>query len=68
MAKPIVTDLQVLEQEGLITYDAHLKQEVLIVAPVICLLADNPRASELTNHLGSSARKYCRICDVCQAI
>ena len=64
MAKPIARDLYVLENEGIVTYDAYLQQHVLVLAPVLCLLADNPRSSELVNHLGSAARKYCRICDV----
>ena len=41
-----------------------LKMEVLVVAPVICLLCDNARSSELLNHLGSKALKLCRICNV----
>ena len=36
-----------LEMDGIIVYDAYLKQEVLAVAPVLCKLGDNPRASEL---------------------
>lgn len=64
MAQPIVADLQVLAREGIVAYDAHYKQEVLVYAPLLCLLADNPRASELLNHMGSAARHYCRICEV----
>ena len=62
MATPIVEDLSGLEMEGVIVYDAYLKQEVLAVAPVLCILGDNPRASELVNHQGSTARKFCRMC------
>ncbi len=43
-------------------YDALLKQQVLVVAPVILIIADNPMSSELCNHQGSSARRFCRIC------
>ncbi|KAL5460278.1 hypothetical protein EMCRGX_G033719 [Ephydatia muelleri] len=28
----------------------------------VLLVCDNPRASELLNHLGSAAIKFCRIC------
>ena len=45
-------------------YDAHLRQEVLVIAPVLLIMADSPRHSELLNHLGSSARRYCRMCMV----
>ena len=34
------------------------------MAPLMSVICDNPRASELVNHLGSSANKYCRICEV----
>ena len=62
MSRPIVSDLIKLEKEGIITYDAYSQQNVLVVAPVLGSLADNPRAAELTNHMGSSARKYCWKC------
>ena len=35
---------------------------LVVVSPVISILADNPRASELLNHVGSSGRKYCQMC------
>lgn len=63
MAEPIVDNLLKLE-EGLPMYDALLGQQVLVVAPVMFIIADNPMASELCNHLGSAATKYCRICMV----
>ena len=47
---PIVEDLFRLETEGIVTYDAHLREDVLAVAPVLCVLCDNPRASEINNH------------------
>eukprot|EP00731_Ephydatia_muelleri_P001801 Em0001g1801a len=40
------------------------EEEVLVVAPVLCIVCDNPMASKLCNHLGSSALKYCRLCMV----
>ena len=64
MSKPISEDLVKLEQEGVIVYDALYKEMVLVIAPLMCIICDNPRASELLNHLGSSALKYCRICMV----
>ena len=63
MTDPIVGDLIKLE-EGVVLFDAAMQQNVLVVAPVLCILADNVRASELTNHSGSSANKFCRICQV----
>ena len=64
MADPIVDELLKLETEGLVTYDARLGQEVLVIAPVLCAICDNPRASEITNHTGSSSKKYYRMCQV----
>ena len=64
MAKPLVDDLNDLELNGVVTYDAFLGQDVLLVAPVMAILADNPRHSEVMNHSGPSAKKYCRMCMV----
>lgn len=62
MADPMVDDLLKLENEGLVTYDALLGQEVIVIAPLICAICDNPRASEITNHIGSTAKRFCRMC------
>ena len=42
-------------------FDTQLKQLVLVVAPVMLIVADNPMSSDLYNHIGSTARKYCRM-------
>lgn len=64
MSEAIVQELILLENEGITVYDAFLESNVLVVAPLMCLIGDNPRASELMNHLGGAARKYCRMCMV----
>lgn len=64
MAKPLIEDFLALESDGIVVYDAHLECDALLVAPVICILADNPRHCEIVNHLGTSAKMYCRICMV----
>jgi hypothetical protein len=64
MTEAIVPELISLS-EGVEVYDALLEREVLVLAPLMCILADNPRASELLNHLGGAARRYCRMCMVC---
>ncbi len=65
MAEPIAKKLVHLETEGVEVYDAHLRRTVLVVAPVLCAICDNPRASEIANHLkGASALKFCRMCTV----
>ena len=64
MSSPIAEQLTALEQEGVAVYDGFLQQMVHVIAPLICIVCDNPRASELLNHLGSSAIKYCCICMV----
>ena len=64
MVEPLIKDFNDLENKGLVTYDAYLGKSVLVIAPIICLICDNPRASELVNHLGATARHYCRMCMV----
>ena len=58
MADPIVDDLLKLENEGLVTYDALLGQEVIVIAPLICAICDNPRASEIPTTSGVLLRNF----------
>lgn len=64
MAQPLVDDLKTLEFTGVSAYDAFLGEEVLVIAPVICVICDNPRCAEIMNHSGSSATMFCRVCMV----
>ena len=63
MVDALVADLKTLEK-GVFVYDCYLNTRVLLVAPVLCALCDNVRASELVNHLGSRAKFFCRKCMV----
>ena len=65
MTKPIAQQLTLLETEGVVVYDAYYEANVLVIAPLLCVICDNPRASQLLNHLGGAANKYCRFCTVC---
>ena len=60
MSGPIINDLCLLEKDVCV-YDSFLEA---VITPVICLLCDNIRASELLNHQGSTAVKLCRLCMV----
>ena len=64
MADGFIDDLVKLETEGVVTNDAHLRTDVLVISPVITVMADNPRASEILSHMGSTANKFCRMCMV----
>ena len=44
-------------------FDACL-QDVLVIAPVLAVMGDNPRASEVAGHLTGSPNKFCRQCMV----
>ena len=62
MCAPLASELQELKRIN--DYDAALQEAVLVVALVMCAICDNPRHSEIMNHLGPSAKMYCRICMV----
>ncbi|XP_028393607.1 uncharacterized protein LOC114517954 [Dendronephthya gigantea] len=62
LGKSIARDLEELEC-GKMMYDAFVDREILVKCPVLCVLADNPRASEFEHHLGSCANKFCRKCN-----
>lgn len=63
MISALVNELLILEK-GIIVYDALLKCDILVIAPVICILADNARASEIVNHMGATTTMFCRKCMV----
>ena len=60
----LVQDLMMLSSTGCVAFDAYLQQRVLVLAPILCMIGDNPRIAELLNHNGSKARMFCRICMV----
>ncbi|KAL5505458.1 hypothetical protein EMCRGX_G006892 [Ephydatia muelleri] len=62
LSEQIVSELNVLETTGIEVYDASACTTALVIAPLILIICDNPRASELLGHLWSTALKYCRIC------
>ncbi|XP_072042716.1 uncharacterized protein [Amphiura filiformis] len=64
LASPIINELKQLETTGAIMYDASKEEEVLVLAPLLCILADNDRHAEIVNHIGASASLYCRLCDI----
>jgi len=64
MCDALAPELLQLETEGVVTFDSFLNVEVLVVSPLLCIIGDNPRSSEVLNHLGASARRYCRMCMV----
>ena len=64
MDGPLVKDLDMLSTTGCVAFDAYLQQSVLVLAPILCMIGDNPRISELLNHNGSNARLFCRMCMV----
>ena len=63
-SKPIAQQLTLLETEGVVVFDSL---EVLVVVPLLCIVCDNPMASQLCNHLvGDTAIMFCRLCMVCE--
>ena len=50
-SKPIAQQLTLLETEGVVVYDSLYDEDVLVVAPLLCIVCDNPMASQLCNHL-----------------
>ena len=45
-------------------YDSFSKPETFVQCPILCVSCDNPKASEICPQLGSTARHFCRDCDV----
>ena len=58
LGKPIAEELLLLETLGIEVYGVLNNQMVIVVAPLICIVADNPMASEITNYLRGAANNY----------
>ncbi|CAO3622172.1 unnamed protein product [Mucor hiemalis] len=63
MLPPIVDDLLTLEN-GVEMYSIVEKENVLVVAPLLLIQADNYRHSELSMHKGSTSTSFCRKCTI----
>ena len=57
MITPIVEELKILEKKGVMVYDAFSQKEVLLIAPVLCVMCDNPRAAEIYKYSGTRIQK-----------
>ena len=55
MSRPIAEEIKILEDE-ITLFDAFPKAEIVVKAPVICFIADNPRAGKVINHRGGSSK------------
>ncbi|XP_070545227.1 uncharacterized protein [Ptychodera flava] len=64
LTKPLLGELKILETHGTTAYDAYMGCEVLVISPLLVILGDNVRQSEIVSHLGTSSRLFCRLCDV----
>ncbi|KNF03330.1 hypothetical protein PSTG_03598 [Puccinia striiformis f. sp. tritici PST-78] len=63
IGEPIIEQINKLSQEGCVTYDALLEEEVLMVVVPLCFLADSPMAAEVTNTPNpGSSNNPCRVC------
>ncbi|CAB4016525.1 Hypothetical predicted protein [Paramuricea clavata] len=50
-------------ESGMMMYDVLSGNEIFVQCPILCVACDNPRASEICHHLGSTAKHFCRDCD-----
>ena len=58
LSGPIAQELATLETEGTLVFNAYFQEVVLVIVPLIVIVCDNPRASDLVNHLGSKVLLY----------
>ena len=59
--QPLKSELQELER-GVLVRNITTKEDIIVVAPVLLVKCDNPRAAELLGQMGGNANKICRIC------
>ena len=46
-----------LEKEGVVVYDAFTHKEVLVIAPVLCVICDNPPCIRDYKYTGTKIQK-----------
>ncbi|OAD65103.1 hypothetical protein PHYBLDRAFT_176425 [Phycomyces blakesleeanus NRRL 1555(-)] len=61
MLLPIINDLVRLKK-GIEIYSEDHGEVVLVVAPLLLFMGDNPRQSQLAMHKRTSAKKFCQKC------
>ena len=49
-------------------FDAKSNQNVFVIAPVLAILCDNPRSSQILGHMTGGPIMFCRVCKVCTVI
>ncbi|KAL0073089.1 hypothetical protein F4703DRAFT_1746592 [Phycomyces blakesleeanus] len=59
MLPPIVDDFVELEK-GIVMYSKDHDEDVLVVAPLLLFMGDNPWQSQLAMHSGTSGKHFCR--------
>jgi hypothetical protein len=58
----LLQDIHQAQTEGILTFDPLSNRKCLIIPILSCLLADNPRATDLTSTNGHTAIAPCRFC------
>jgi hypothetical protein len=58
----ILEEISISQKEGVLSYDSVSKKNCLIIPVIICVVADNPRAAELSATMGCSGLAPCRFC------
>ena len=67
MMSAVVKDLCKLENR-VEMFDAMFNQNVFVIAPVLVILCDNPRASKILGHMTREPIMFCKVCKVCTDI
>ncbi|KAH9815821.1 hypothetical protein DFH28DRAFT_927727 [Melampsora americana] len=63
LGENLVTELNMLGQDGFTTYDKSLKEDVLVMVVPLCHLGDSPMHAKITNTTNPSVTlNPCRIC------
>jgi hypothetical protein len=60
----LVSELKASQENGILSFDPLTKRKCLLIPVLLCVLADNPRAAELTSTRGATAISPCRFCQV----
>jgi hypothetical protein len=62
LLEPIIASIVEHLHEGIESYDPFNGTRIIITGSILCVLGDNPMHSMLCSHMGSNAKKFCRLC------
>ncbi|KAL9939339.1 hypothetical protein V8E36_002152, partial [Tilletia maclaganii] len=64
ISQALVQQIKLLHADGVVCWDVHRQESVLIYGHAAAIVSDNPMAAELASNIGIKGKFHCRSCKV----